>query len=116
MNIIKFALISGLGLGIDLLVFKILILFLNIFSSSFISSTLGVSFVYLASKYFSLRSYNFGLIKWLLYQIFNISFFSIMVALLANPLKCEICAKTLVVPFSFSLNYFVINILLKFKE
>ena len=52
MNIIKFALISGLGLGIDLLVFKILILFLNIFSSSFISSTLGVSFVYLASKIF----------------------------------------------------------------
>ena len=39
-----------------------------------------------------------------------------MVALLANPLKCEICAKTLVVPFSFSLNYFVINILLKIQR
>ena len=116
MNIIKFAFISGIGLGIDLLVFKILILFINVFPGSFVSSTLGVSFVYVASKCFSLRSYNFGFIKWLLYQIFNITFFSFMVSLLANHLNCEICAKTLLIPFSFSLNYFVIKILLKFRK
>ena len=116
MNIFRFGLISALGLFIDLVIFRILIIFINTFFSAFISASAGVSFVYFVSKYNSIKSYEFGFLAWLFYQLFNITFFSSLVSLIANRIDCELCAKIIIIPFSFIINYLVIRVLLKFKK
>ena len=116
MSIFKFGLISALGLSIDILIFSILIIFINTFLSAFISASAGVIFVYFISKYNSIKAFKFGFITWLFYQIFNITIFSSLISIIAKIIDCELCAKFILIPFSFTLNYLVINILLKFKK
>lgn len=116
MSIFKFGLISALGLFIDILIFKFLIKFINTFFSAFISASVGVTFVYFVSKYNSIKSFEFGFLTWIFYQILNITIFSSLVSLISKIIDCELCAKLIIIPFSFTINYLVINILLKFKK
>lgn len=110
-NFILFFLVSGTGLGIDLLVFFLLSKTpLDIFFVNVISSFCAVGFVYFCStkhifENAALSAKNFTV--FILYYAASIFFFSLAIKLMVLLFAgTPILAKIAVVPFSFLANYF----------
>lgn len=115
-NVLKFAVVSGIGLGIDFLVFLLLIaLDLSPFSANAISGTCAVTFVYFASvrRIFSYQGHFLvGLfLAYLLYQAVGVTAASYAVSFLSQSLMPPVLAKIAILPVTFSANYLFMSLL-----
>jgi putative flippase GtrA len=117
-NFIKFFFISGLGLCIDISIYHILIYLVSLraFYANFLSSWSAITFVFIFSGRMIFKNNNFSFIKyvtWLIYQLCGISFFSYVIDLLVKYGLHPTLSKLVTVPFTFSINYLVITLLLR---
>lgn len=117
LKVIKFGLISGLGLIIDIGTYIILLkggLFVR--TSSAIGSFFAIVFVYSASSFLLTSKLERSKIKffcWVSYQIFSIVVFSNIVGYLFSLGMSPISSKLASIPASFIFNYLFINLILK---
>lgn len=111
----KFGLISFIGLCLDLLTYFFLIKYFLIFVSNIVSSGVAVSTVYFLTSIFISDSKKsiLSFILWILYQVINILFFSYLLFFIDSLLNDPILSKIILIPFSFLLNFLVINFLLR---
>ncbi len=119
-RIIKFGLISGFGLIIDIGLYMILInsgMFVR--SSSAIGSFFAIVFVYTFSSFILTSQHNRNKIKffyWAAYQALSIVIFSNIVVYLFLLGMSPIESKLTTIPVSFMFNYLFINLILKNKN
>ncbi len=116
LKIFRFALVSGMGLALDVCIFLVLVhfgvvpLIANLFSAA--TSTTFVYFVSI-STIFSYRG-KFALplfVIYCLYQFIAIVTTSYFVSLLAKYFGQPLLAKIIVLPFTFSANFLFMTLL-----
>jgi putative flippase GtrA len=108
-QILKFALVSGIGLGIDFVIFLLLMAGgFAPFTANIVSGACAVTFVYFASvrKIFSYAGrFLLGLfLAYLAYQAAGVTLASLAVGYLAT-LTSPVLAKILILPVTFGANY-----------
>lgn len=112
----KFAIVSGAGLGVDFAVFLALVgAGMSAFAANAFSGTCAVTFVYFASVR---RIFSYGgrfllslLVVYLAYQAVGVTAASLAVAFLAAKLVAPVVAKLLILPVTFSCNYLFMSVL-----
>jgi putative flippase GtrA len=116
LNVMRFAVVSGIGLAIDFAVFLVLVeLGLSPFAANAVSGASAVSFVYFASvrRIFSYQSgFLLGLfVAYLAYQAAGVTGASLAVGFLSAHFVPPVVSKILILPVTFSANYIFMSLL-----
>jgi putative flippase GtrA len=115
-RLLRFALVSGVGLGLDFVLF-IALLWLSVapFPANMISAACAVSFVYFASvrKIFQYQGgFMLGLfLLYLVYQVVAVTAASWGVSFLADRFVSPVAAKVIILPLTFGANYLFMTLL-----
>lgn len=120
-KLIGFALVSGVGLGIDFCVFVgMLHMESSIFVANIFAGGCAVTFVYFVSirRIFAYRGgFLYGLfLAYLGYQIVGVSLASLAVSLLAAQGFPAIAAKIMILPLTFAANYLFMSLLARRRQ
>ena len=115
-KVLRFALVSGLGLAIDFALFLGLVaLSFSPLAANAVSGACAVTFVYFASvrRIFSYAGrFLLGLfLAYVAYQVVGVSAASFAVSFLAAQLVSPALAKILILPVTFSANYLFMSLL-----
>lgn len=105
---IVFAFISLFGLVFDILIFLLLLKYLDAYAANYLSSICASMFVYCFSMRFSFgqkRRSLLGMAAWIVFQIFSIAFFSYVVSFLYVLTGMPLLVKIIVIPLSFIVNF-----------
>lgn len=116
LSIIKFGIVSGVGLAIDFALFLLLISLGSApFAANAISGTCAVTFVYFASvrRIFTYRGdFVIGLFAaYLCYQAAGVTAASLAVAFLSKNYLDPALSKLVILPVTFSANYLFMSLL-----
>lgn len=115
-RLLRFALVSGVGLGLDFLLFLALIaLSAEPFLANMVSAACAVSFVYFASvrKIFRYEGgFMLGFfLLYLVYQAVAVTAASWGVSFLATRFVSPVLAKVIILPLTFGANYLFMTLL-----
>ncbi len=110
LRILKFGIVSGIGLGLDFVIFALLIAAeLSPFAANLVSGTCAVTFVYFASvrRIFTYRgSFLLRLfLAYLVYQAAGVTAASVAVGMFVEHGVDPLISKLLILPVTFSANY-----------